>query len=272
MTLCVGAFGENGDTLATANDLMVAFGGSSGTNIANTPALMKNFHFHDTWLGTFAGAVSPVEPVLDRVLKRLEGAPNSFNAVVSAFTDSFKDERKQHLTDRVLAKYGLDYDTFLRDGKGLLKRGQYEKMWEELRDYDLGTQFLVGGFDDTGKQHLFTVADPGFADHHTGHGYCAIGIGQEEALRMMGFRGYNWGQVSATQCIYSVLEAKIFGEGPLVGRETVVTAINVKKSLVLQFYAKTHATLRLLIKQGRRSEAEAEIDKMPWGPLKPGTP
>lgn len=263
MTLCVAGFCDNGETLVVAHDLMVTFGSSQA------PVLPKQWRFMHTWIGLFAGNESPVEPVLNRVLRRLESASNSLHDITDAFAKSYQEERLLQMNDRLLAKWGMNYDFFLKSGKKLLQEHQYQKIWSEIADFELGTQFLVGGFDENGQPHLFGVFDPGHVEHYMGHGYFAIGTDQEEAMRMLGFRGYNWGTVNSTQGIYLVTEAKVFGEGPYVGRETIVTVISPKNSRGLSFYLSTHSDLRQCIKQGKRRDAEASIDKLPWGPFPP---
>lgn len=267
MTLCVSGFCDNGSTLIVANDLMV----SLGETMTHSPALMKGFAFNNSWIWTFAGLVTPVELVMNRFLKRIEHEPNSFSIITSALENAYQQERQAQVGSQITAKYGMTFDQFQKRGRQL-PQDVATAIWGEIKDFDLGTDFLLGGVDDQGAHHLCCLMNPGHIDHLTGIGYAAIGIGAVEALRMLGFRGYNWGQLTPTQSVYAVLEAKIFGEGPYVGKETMLIVVDFQKSRHLKYFLPIHSDVRLLIRQGKRADVEAMIQEKllqetEWSPL-----
>lgn len=81
----------------------------------------------ESWLGLFAGDISPIEPILNRVLKQLENAPNDFSVIVNTFVSSYQAERLERVSQQVTGKYGLTYEAFLKHGKKLIQQGQYEQ-------------------------------------------------------------------------------------------------------------------------------------------------
>jgi 20S proteasome alpha/beta subunit len=268
MTLCVAGFCDNGKTLIVASDYMVSF----GEVMTHSPGLVKGYAFNYSWFGTFAGLVTPFEPIMNRFLKRIEHEANSFATITTAFEDAYRAERTATISARVTGKYALTLEQFLRVGKRQLSKSRYEKLAAEIEQFDLGTAFLVGGMDEQGAHHLFGVFDPGHAEHFTGHGFAAIGIGSEDALKMFTFRGYNWGSFSRLESVHAVVEAKIFGEGPFVGKETLVIIIDYAGQRVTKWHIPIASPLRRSIRQGRRSEAEsllqAELDRPDaWQPL-----
>src|SRR5262249_42041449 len=155
-------------------------------------------------------------PIMNRFLKRIEHDRNSLEVITSAFEESYRAEREALITAHVTAKFGLTLDAFLKDGKRRLSATRYEKLADEIEQFNVDTDFLVGGMDEQGVHHLFTVTNPGVLEHHTGH--AAIGIGNLDAYKMFTFRGYNWGHLTRLDSICAVIEAKIFGEGPFVGK------------------------------------------------------
>jgi hypothetical protein len=266
MTLCVGAFCQNGDVLVMASDLMVSIGNA----MTHSPALMKGYAFNFSWFGTFAGSVTPFEAVMNRFLKRIEHEPNSFTVITDAFEEAYQAERNLQLSRQVTGRYGLTLNDFLKNGKRKLSDRLYSKLTSEIKRFDLGADLMVGGMDEKKIHHLLAVYNPGHVEHFTGHGYGAIGIGAEHALNVFRLRAYNWGQFSAIQGMRAVLEAKFFGEGPYVGQETILTALDFKQGQVLKLYLQTHADVRRFIRRGQLDEAEksltAEI-KDGWQPL-----
>jgi hypothetical protein len=268
VTLCVAGFCDNGQTLVVANDLMVSF----GTEMTHSPGLMKGYAFNYSWFGTFAGQVTPFEPIMNRFLKRIEHEPNSFPIITDALVEAYQAERSAGVNAHVMAQCGMAFEEFKKDWKRDLPLSVAKQIWFEIKNFDLGTDFLIGGVDDQNAHHLFSVCNPGRVDHFTGIGFAAIGIGAEHALKMFAFRGYNWVGLSKAQSIYAVLEAKIFGEGPYVGKETILIVLDFERKCVVKWFIPIAFEIRRMIRQGRRSEAEAaiqaEIDKPEsWQPL-----
>jgi 20S proteasome alpha/beta subunit len=150
---------------------------------------------------------------------------------------------------------------FQKGWKKRLPESVYEPVWAEIKDFRLETDFMIGGIDDQGAHHLFCVIDPGRAGSFTPIGYAAIGIGHEHALKMLGFRGYNWAYLSRAQSVYAVLEAKTFAEGPYVGKETMLVVIDFKGGRVIKMFIPIHSEIRRLIKVGNRAEAEQLIEQ-----------
>jgi hypothetical protein len=257
MTLCVSAFTDNGFTLISVNDLMVTF----GDTMTHSPALMKSFAFNNSWVWTFAGDVTPMELVMNRFLKRIENEPNSFSLIAAALEEAYQAERRAQISAQVTGKYGMTLDQFQDYGPRQLPQVVYEDVWRDIKHFDLGTAFLIGGLDDQRVHHLCGLFNPGHIAHYTGIGYAAIGIGAEDALKMFRFRGYNWGYLTTAQSISAVIEAKVFGENPYVGKETMLIVIDFKKSRHLKYFLPMNSDVRLWIRQGKRPEAEQAIQQ-----------
>ncbi len=239
LTLCVAGFCENGRTLVVAHDTLVTYG----------PQIVQP-------------SSALLEPILNRVLPKLETIQNEVAPIIDAFTEAYRAERLKQVNDVVLARYGLTHREYISGGITV------DEVRADVKEFDLGSDFLIGGFDLAGQQHLFSVVNPGIAQGFTGAGYFASGVGAAYSVNNLAFRSYSWGTASLIEALYQICESKFIGEVQNVGRDTVVTALRQHEGA--SFFLKGDHEIRLLTKAGRRSEAEQRLAALvQWAPLTP---
>ena len=86
--------------------------------------------------------------------------------------------------------------------------------------YNLGSEFLLCGFDDNEVGQILSVRNPGVGERHDIPGFHAMGSGVYGALYMMYYRELSF-VTPIHDWLYYIYEAKAFGEyAGAVGQET----------------------------------------------------
>ncbi len=165
--------------------------------------------------------------------------------VEKALVNSYQNVRKKTCESRFLSPFGLNMESFLRDGKKIFTEADFSSLIFQISKFDLGCQFLVAGFH-MRKQlpYIFTVSNPGTAEYHNKVGFWAIGSGQRSALSSLFFKEYSiFSELNLA--IYNVYEAKLMAEKALgVGKKTLMTILAPQKKhmMLLEEQLKTVRT------------------------------
>lgn len=217
MTVCIAGISQ-GEALIALSDMMVSTDYFSADNMA-----LKFRDLHSDWKVMFAGNdLTRVEPVLRRAKSKFRGSSQrSLTEVEDAMRDSFQEELVRKQTDLVLARYGLTMQAFLDTGLTRFGEAAFTTLKYQLDQEVLGCEFLVYGFDEKTRPHIFTVEDPGAVCNHDLYGFWAIGSGGNRALSSLFFQQYRQ-SLPEWKALYYIAEAKFMAEGGAVGEETLV--------------------------------------------------
>lgn len=221
MTVCIAVIADNGETIVTASDRMVSRDDTSAE------LLLKARWVHRQWATLFAGEdITQFRPIVQEVATVLEShSAVSLALAEQTFTEKYRERLKRECEARVLSVYGLDRDTFVKNGLRTFGEAAFSDLRYRLETTRLGADFLVYGFDTGGNPHLFTVVHPGVASHYTDIGCWAIGSGAQTATSSLFFHRY-FIRHSCRSAIYEVCAAKFMAESAMgVGKDTAVIAL-----------------------------------------------
>jgi len=117
----------------------------------------------------------------------------------------------------------MSIDEFKKKGSKQLHPEVFADISIRMRSFSLGCTFMVYGFDDNVKPHVFTIANPGRVESFDKPGFWAIGAGARSSLSTLSVLRQHPDRCSVEQTIYNVLAAKYSSESASdVGPETWV--------------------------------------------------
>jgi hypothetical protein len=192
----------------------------------STEAGIKTRKLGKRWHVAFSGDdTSHTNEVMANAQKELRDQEkiSAFDAA-NAIVESYHLVRERQIENRFLRTYKMTMDQFLQTGKKIFPASHYLNMLYEIERYDLGCQFLAGGFtsDSSPMPSFFTVTNPGEFTPFDNIGYCAIGSGFANAISYLARRNQT---VFSTyeRSLYSAIAAKHLAEkAPGVGPQTLV--------------------------------------------------
>lgn len=232
MTVAIAAFGSKNE-IVTISDQRLSYGEIIPAADEGT---MKNKKLSRKWSMMFAAEdATAFDPVIDQTITNLESLPHSeaqygkrdFNlkAVMNAAQQAYEKEFNERFFREKLARFGFaDIADFRRTGYAEMGRDLYHQYAMDLAKFDLGLELLVYGFDASGHQDIFEVANPGKVISHSIRGYAAIGSGSLMALAALNRRAL---ERTLTDTIWRLFDAKFSSETARdVGRKTHVITLN----------------------------------------------
>jgi hypothetical protein len=151
MTVCIAAkCGDDG--IVAMCDMMVSTGEFSADNLA-----LKFRDLHRDWNAMFAGNdVSRIVPLITKAKLMLRGSETRSMAEAEAtMRQCFHEELVQKQTDLVLARYGMDMESFLDTGLTRFGETTFTSIKYQIDQIDLGCSFLVFGYDGQGTACLY---------------------------------------------------------------------------------------------------------------------
>lgn len=167
-------------------------------------------------------------PIWDRARKKLgfetghqtQPPEKTLEEVRDAMISAYQEEREVQISDRFLKPHNLTHAEFLKSRK-LLGDYVFSDVWSRIERFDMDRiTFLVAGFDQFKKSHLFTVENPGAYKNYDAIQFWAIGSGSYLALASL-FLSDRSGPPSFEELIYDVCAAKFTAENEgAVGRHT----------------------------------------------------
>ena len=217
MTLCAAAIASD-SYIVTVSDTMI-----SGATISADGCMVKVEPFAKDWLAMFAGDdLTQCLPVIQRAGKYIRNRANTVVNVRMAFKRAYQQHLNEMKADAVLGGYGMDLPTFLKSGKRRFTErvftSIYERM-ETIKSIGENVQFLVFGFGDDGRAHIFTVGDQGADRTFDKPGFCCIGSGAYAADAMLNY----FEQASFKplyETVFNLCAAKFMAERSGIGKDT----------------------------------------------------
>lgn len=217
MTVGIAAMADGHNAIVFVTDQMM----SVGIRTADLPLVTKGYLVHGHWFALYAGTVTLVPPILNKVKAALSANTDADVSEVSAtFVRVYQAERQRLAEQSVLSPFGIDIQTLVNHLTNNQSAGLAD-MKRRIQDFDFDCEFLVGGFDPDGSAHIFTVTPPGVENHYDSIGFWSIGSGAEAALSSLLFRRLHV-VMPLKQTIYHVAEAKFMSECAMgVGRSSL---------------------------------------------------
>jgi hypothetical protein len=223
MTVCIAAISYKDQCIVTASDFMLSLDwASKDTQTIKLQPLCPS----GRWVAMFSGNPTVDAHVIKVASDTISSTGKETSAdVVKAVEKAFRDELKRKIEGELLSPYGLDRDTFLREGFAGLGEHHFNRLASEIASVRLDTSFLIAGYEpDNGAPKLISAADPGTHEYHNSLGFCAIGAGWAQALGSL-YNTYK-PDLSRDDLIYRICEAKFLSESALgVGKRTVVLIV-----------------------------------------------
>jgi len=193
----------------------------SGITISTDGNCIKQDALCDDWAVMTSGDdITHASPIIERARRYLAETDKTLESAKSCFKRAFQERMVEVATDRVLSRFGLDMPTFQRNGKKIFDANTFVTLFNDIRIVNLGSlQFLVCGFDDSGKPHLFTVYEPGEDAVFDKPGFCAIGSGGLASDSILYYFNQS-PKKTLEETIFNVFAAKFMAERAGVGRDT----------------------------------------------------
>ena len=214
VTIGIAALCESQKTIVSVSDLKISFGGeySAADAVPKTNALIDN------WSILYAGSdVADVDFVLTRARELLSNSlffPDALT-VAKAVDSALAERLQEQIEAQILRRYGLTADTFLNNGKLLLKDQLYNDISSAIAKASLSTHFILCGFDENGDGHIVLIDGDSPPKSYDTVGFCAIGSGANVALSNLAFhREHSHLTVHGglPECIYCCCAAKFMSE------------------------------------------------------------
>ncbi|HEV3243819.1 MAG TPA: hypothetical protein VGZ31_05355 [Chthoniobacterales bacterium] len=221
MTICIAAICRKENMIITATDFML----SSETISSESPAAKISLTGHkNRWVVMFSGDPSINLEVKTEARRKLVGKEEYAKDLISAFQGAFKDRICRKIEDEILSPFGITREQFLKEGRANFGDDEFLRILREIETTGLETDFLVAGFEPTGRPCLLSFFDPGSYYIHDMSSFHAIGNGATLADSSLTTKFNPFGTLS--DCIYRVSEAKFLGQkAPGVGKQTFVSVL-----------------------------------------------
>lgn len=221
MTVCIAACVRSEQKIVTVTDLMLS---TDYTSVETSAIKIQPISSTGRWISMFSGSPSIDALVLKDVWGALTGSDETAEQMIAAFERAFREQLKRKIEGELLSPYGIDRETFLREGKAYFGDEEFARLLYQINTMTLSTSFLVAGFDPQGTPRIFTISDPGVFEYHDRLGFHAIGSGYVRALGAL-YSTYD-ADLSTPDLIYRVCEAKFVAESaPGVGKKTFVVVV-----------------------------------------------
>jgi 20S proteasome alpha/beta subunit len=210
MTCCVATLCDEGESIVLVSDRMI------GTSmIESEPQINKVIVLHKTWRVMLAGNdIAPALPIIENARAILVGTVPSLKEVCDAVYQSYQVERAKLVEAIYLAPRGWTLKDFNSPKASILPESLREEIGTKIAAKKVEVGFIVAGFDDKGRGHIFSIDDyeergkPRIQDLP---GYHAIGSGADAAGYMMAYREVS-AKLPLRLALYYAVEGKYFGE------------------------------------------------------------
>ncbi len=201
-------------------------------------------------------------PVIERATRTLKGQPGDFSGVRKAFARAYQEQLREVLEDSILSPLGMTISEFKKKGAKQLPQYDFSLLSQQIREADLQCEFLVYGFDEHKRPHLFVVENPGRVRVYDKPGFYAIGSGAPSAMAMLSYMGQAAEASSFEDTLYNVLAAKYISESADgVGKETFLV---ISEHNSIAYYAPTRfeASIREIWEKEGKPRMPASIPEM----------
>jgi hypothetical protein len=211
MTVCIAGKSALGSEIVTVSDLKVTKGFYSSDFVT-----LKSERIHPSWLCLISGKISGRRPFIRRLQTILEDDKTySAEDVAKNCTELYIEKQKQLAYEKVLSKYDLTFDSFLKSRQHL---GDtiFERLWGEISRVQVGFDMIVAGFESRASR-IFIVSNPteenpSFITYCDDESFAAIGTGAYVAESLLFSFRHRFGVPDLNQTIYELLAAKFEAE------------------------------------------------------------
>ena len=171
----------------------------------STDGVLKDEGIHREWGALVAGNdISQAPFVIEEAKRLLRGKSGELNVVKDAFRRAYQSCRNEAITDSLLGTFEMSIDEFKKKGSKQLHPEVFADISIRMRSFSLGCTFMVYGFDDNVKPHVFTIANPGRVESFDKPGFWAIGAGARSSLSTLSVLRQHPDRCSVEQTIYNL--------------------------------------------------------------------
>ncbi len=224
MTVCVAAIASYSTTVMVCDKMATYQGGDITADGTAAKLNNLNAHWHVLMAGDLGRAQLVVEPSRWYFTKAGWGHKWSAEEVASVVKREYQSQLRTEVTDTVLSQYGLDLETFMREGLARFGAEGFAetkyKIDQASRDFNL--ELLLVGFDKGISASIILVSNPGVIADRANPGFWAIGSGATMALSSLAMKGQCISE-DVPKTIFNACEAKFQSERSVgVGKDTWV--------------------------------------------------
>jgi ATP-dependent protease HslVU (ClpYQ) peptidase subunit len=220
MTVCIAALCQDGQEphAVVAADRMVTLGSFIEFEHA-VPKMVEGHHA----IAMIAGDTLVAKRLTDDVMDASVAADVA--SLAQELAGRYDTVRIVHMEEAILRPRGLTLNSFYQAHQAL-NPNIVALLDNQMSDYNLGVELLLGGIDATGA-HIYSVSNPGGTERlHDIIGYAAVGSGGIHAVQAMIAFGHS-ATAGYHETVYRAYAAKRRAEvAPGVGRDTDMAVIS----------------------------------------------
>jgi hypothetical protein len=241
VTVCIAAICEAAERLVFVSDAMI----SSDNTSAEGARKMDLITGQGPWVAMFAGYAPAFLEMSEHVRRHLKGAcgvtecsslplnDTTADGMIKGFECAHRVRLLKLIETNVLLNYGITREQFVQHGRQWFGDIRFAALDEEIRALDTDIDFLVAGFEPSGRPRMFSLTADGKAMRIDQLHYHAIGNGQFEALSALHPVAQFVHSKNVGEIVYRLLSAKFAAESaPRVGKDYTV-AVVVSRSVGL---------------------------------------
>jgi hypothetical protein len=221
--------------IVTVTDHKVSFGAFAGDGM-----VMKFVPLFPKWFVVYAGNDPEFAPRIINIAKKRfsEGTAREPEEIAELFDDAYAEFTSSYIEKKVLRKYKYTAERFINEGRKKCSPDLYRSLCAQIEKATVSLEFLLCGFDQAGKGHIFGIdgkSAPACYDHI---GVWAVGQGHDSAMNTLAFYSHHhamkYHYVSRAEAIYCALSAKFMAESADgVGEDTFISAFSASGDDVL---------------------------------------
>lgn len=218
MTVCIAAITSRNEIVTVSDTMLTNYITSADNVTAKMEPLAKEWNV--MWA---ADDVTQCTSIIDRAARYFQNRANSLQVARSCMTRAYQKHLSDLAAGRVLGRYEMDMEKFLKSGKRRFTEAQSNSLNEEIRKVEGSWHFLAFGYDAGKQPHIFTVVEPGIDCVYDRVGFCAIGSGAIAAESLL----FQLGQsrtCTLEKTLITLLCAKFAAEKAGAGRSTFIFA------------------------------------------------
>ena len=231
MSVCIAVMAERKGAIVCVADEKADFGEFAADNIGEKEDMLSF-----DCLAMYAGNDPEYAPIiLESTKAKLAGKLWTPQVAAECLRLSYHECLQEEVKNKVLSKYNLNTDAFLRNGRAMFTPELFTTICSRIENVKISLRFLVCGFERHPKDeakckaHIYEVSDSDAVKCRDSTGMWSIGAGNYLALSSLAFAAHKRGLTknsSLSEAIYCAMEAKFMEESNgLVGEATNVGVI-----------------------------------------------
>jgi hypothetical protein len=235
VTIGIGVICGFGNSIVTITDKKVDFGSYAADHAVFKTNLLVGHLVGDEadriWFTLIAGDdVEYSTPILDRTRELLDRhSIHPTEEIVDALDTAFGESISKQIENKVLRKRGFTTKTFTETGRQKCTPSVYFSLCERIDQVKIRLKFLLCGFDETKKPHMFEIDGENQPKCYDSIGMWAIGSGAYSAMSCMSYyvdQDDMFALLDPEEALFLALGAKFMAESSgLVGKQTLAEII-----------------------------------------------